>query len=113
MEIKVRAVGEAEEKSPQQLEQEVLDKHAEQESNEELTTEPVKEEVVEEEVKEEVVEEQSSELPKLTEEDVLSHINKRYNKQIDSVDELFAEKKESGELPEDVSAYLKYKQETK
>mgnify|MGYP003114614355 CR=1 FL=1 len=112
MEIKVRAVDGAGEKSSQQLEQEVLDKHAEQESNEELTTEPVKEEVVEEEVKEEVVEEQSPELPELTEEDVLSHINKRYNKQIDSVDELFAEKKESGELPEDVSAYLKYKQET-
>ena len=48
----------------------------------------------------------------LKEEDVLSYIGKRYNKQINSFDELMAERKESEELPEDVSAYMKYKKET-
>ena len=113
MEIKVRAVGEAEEKSSQQLEQEVLDKHAEQSNDtEEVTAEAPQETVEQEEVKEDVVEPQKDQPTELTEEDVLSHINKRYNKQINSVDELLAERKESGQLPEDVSAYLKYKQET-
>ena len=41
------------------------------------------------------------------------HILKiEYDKQIDSVDQLFAEREESEELPEDVAAYLKYKKET-
>ena len=41
------------------------------------------------------------------------HILKnRYNKDINSVDELFAEKEANVDLPEDVSAYFKYKQET-
>lgn len=114
MEIKVRAVDGAGEKSSQELEQEVLDKHEEKTNAEEITAEAPQEtveqeEVKQEEVKEEVREQQPAEL---TEEDVLSHINKRYNKQINSVEELLAERKESGELPEDVSAYLKYKQET-
>ena len=45
-------------------------------------------------------------------EDVLSYIGKRYNKQINSFDELMAERKENEQLPEDVSAYMKYKKET-
>ena len=36
----------------------------------------------------------------------------RYDKDINSVDDLFAEKEANEPLPEDVSAYLKYKQET-
>jgi len=112
MEIKVRAVDGGAEKSPQELEQELLDKHEEKTNAEETTTEAPQETVEQEEVKEEDVEQQEEQPAELTEEDVLSHINKRYNKQINSVDELFAERKESGELPEDVSAYLKYKQET-
>ena len=43
--------------------------------------------------------------------DVLSYIKDRYDKDIDSVDELFANK-DKRPLPEDVSAYLKYKKET-
>jgi len=48
----------------------------------------------------------------LEEKDILSYIKNRYNKDILSVDELFAEKEANAELPEDVSKYLKYKQET-
>ena len=48
----------------------------------------------------------------LKEEDVLSYIGKRYNKQINSFDELVSERNESEPLPEDVAAYLKYKKET-
>ena len=56
--------------------------------------------------------ENEEEKVQLTEEDVLSHINKRYNKEINSVDDLFKEKESQEDLPEDVAAYLKYKQET-
>ena len=51
-------------------------------------------------------------LPELKEEDVLSYIGKRYNKQINSFDELTAQREEAEALPEDVSAYMKYKKET-
>ena len=45
-------------------------------------------------------------------EDVLSYIGKRYNKQINSLDDLVAERKDAEPLPEDVAAYLQYKKET-
>ena len=48
----------------------------------------------------------------LKEEDVLSYIEKRYNKQIKSFDELMAERKEAEQMPEDVLAYMKFKKET-
>jgi hypothetical protein len=48
----------------------------------------------------------------LKEEDVLSYIGKRYNKQINSFDELMAERSQAEEMPEDVAAYMKYKKET-
>ena len=48
----------------------------------------------------------------LQEQDILSYIKNRYNKDILSVDELFAEKEANVDLPEDVSKYLKYKQDT-
>ena len=50
--------------------------------------------------------------PEFSDDDVLSYIKKRYDKNINSIDELFAEKEANIELPEDVSKYLKYKQET-
>jgi hypothetical protein len=49
---------------------------------------------------------------KLEENDVLLYIKNRYDKDINSVDELFAEKEANKDLPEDVSKYLKYKQDT-
>ena len=50
--------------------------------------------------------------PEFNDDDVISYIKKRYDKDINSIDELFAEKEANTELPEDVSKYLKYKQET-
>jgi hypothetical protein len=48
----------------------------------------------------------------LKEEDVLSYIGKRYNKQINSFDELMAERSQAEEMPEDVAAFMKYKKDT-
>jgi len=130
MEIKVREVSSTPEKSQAEVEQELLQKHeAQQEeaadgglskvnlsktkenTTEEATVEVKKEEAPSVEEKQEEV--KAEETPReLTDEDVLSHIKNRYNKEINSVDELFAERKESEPLPEDVSAYLKYRKET-
>ena len=127
MDIKVREVS-ADEKSSQQIEQELLDKHeekfqseTEQESIEVKAVEPeaeveVKEDNTQEEAPvEEVVEEQPPQLeaqPELNEDEVLSYIGKRYGKEINSIDELVSKREESEPLPEDVAAYLKYKKET-
>ena len=127
MDIKVREVT-AEEKSTQQIEQELLNKHeekfeseTEQESIEvkavETETEvEVKEDNTQEEAPvEEVVEEQPPQLeaqPELNEDEVLSYIGKRYGKEINSIDELVSKREDSEPLPEDVAAYLKYKKET-
>jgi len=95
--IKVRLLDAGEEKGVAQVEQELLDKHQEQlEGNEpsiEIETPTLQEE-------------------DLSEEKVLSYIGKRYNKQINSFDELMSERNSNEELPEDVSAFLKYKKET-
>ena len=127
MDIKVREVT-ADEKSSQQIEQELLDKHeekfqseTEQESIEVKAVEPeaeveVKEDNTQEEAPvEEVVEEQPPQLdapPELNEDEVLSYIGKRYGKEINSIDELISKREDSEPLPEDVAAYLKYKKET-
>ena len=99
----VRDIGAGEERSMQEIEQELLDKH-EEKFNQETTKEENTEVVVEETV------EQST--PELKDEDVLSYIKGRYNKDISSVDELFKEREANEELPSDVSAFLKYKKET-
>ena len=131
MDIKVREVT-AEEKSSQQIEQELLDKHEEktQSQTEQVETTEVKveeqpqqevevkeetENVQEEKPVEEVVEEQPPQTqtpPELNEDEVLSYIGKRYGKEINSIDDLVSEREESEPLPEDVAAYLKYKKET-
>ena len=128
MDIKVREVT-TEEKSSQQIEQELLDKHEQkqEEASQQETVEEVKEEVevkedvqeeeVQEEIKEEpetppVVEEQPPVVQELAEDEVLSYIGKRYGKQINSIDELISKREEAEELPSDVAAYLKYKKET-
>jgi hypothetical protein len=127
MDIKVREVT-AEEKSSQQIEQELLEKHEEKfqsETEQKSTDVKVEEPAAEVEVKEEstqveapveeVVEEKPQQLetpPELNEDEVLSYIGKRYGKEINSIDELVSEREESEPLPEDVAAYLKYKKET-
>ena len=117
MEIKVKDLGLVEEKSTAQIEEQLLKEHEEKFDNtpkEENVAEKV--EVKEEKQtieleKEEVVENKTPSL-ELNDDNVLSYIKDRYNKDINSVDELFAEKEANEPLPEDVSAYLKYKKET-
>ena len=130
MELKVREMTELESKSTQQVEKELLDKHeAQQENKEETNTVEAKQEPEVKEVEQteatqakeepvpqqEVVEETTEapiEEPQLDDTKVLSYIEQRYGKQIDSFDELLAEREKAEELPEDVAAYFKYKKET-
>ncbi len=95
--MKVRAIETIEPKSVQEVEKELLQKHEEEINNVQEYVQEVVQEPVEED---------------LTEERVLSYIGKRYNKQINSFDELVSERESNEELPEDVAAYMKYKKET-
>ena len=111
MELKVKAVPGPGEKSVQEVEETLLEQHEEntgsvEEQSTETTTESVEEQAVEQETAEE------AEGPQFGEDDVLSFIRERYNKEINSVDDLFAQREANDELPEDVSAFLKYKKET-
>ena len=129
MEIKVRALDTPEQKSTQQIEQELLEKHEQQTNNETTEVKEVVEEKKEEpqtqlefedkkETTESVVNDTPVEEPKevvppeISEKDVLSYIGKRYNKEITSLDELTAEREKAEPLPEDVASYLKYKKDT-
>lgn len=96
MEIKVRAVESGEQKSAQEVEQELLQKH-EQQSQEPEASNDVTEE---------------SEAPELSEEQVLSFIKNRYNKEVDTLDQLVEERSANQEIPEDIASYMKYRQET-
>ena len=107
MELKVRAIEGNENKSKAEIEEQLLQKHEEETKQEEPQEEK---EVVEEQPNNEVEEKTPS--SELSDEDVLSFLKNRYDKEINSVDELFTEKEVNEPLPEDVSAYLKYKQET-
>ena len=114
MEIKVKDLGLVEEKSRAEVEEQLLKKHEEK-----FEDTPQQQEVAEKVNTNEPVQEDSPEpvenktpSSELNDENVLSYIKDRYNKDINSVDELFAEKEANEPLPEDVSAYLKYKKET-
>jgi hypothetical protein len=124
MEIKVKEYdGEDGNKSTQQIEQELLDKHDEKIAGEfnddavikdfetvNVTEEDPKEELS---IKKEVIENITENIPaELSEEDVLKFIGDRYGKTINSLDELNQTREETEPLPEDVSQYLKYKKET-
>ena len=95
MEIKVREVNEVESKSTQEVEQELLQKHEAEVNGETAVEEGV------------VTEDKPS---GLSEDEVRSFLSERYGREISSLDEL-AEAREQ-ELPEDVAAYYKYRQET-
>ena len=88
MEFKVKEVTAVEEKSVQEVEKQLLDKHEEDLSQENQEVE---------------VPETIDTPAELKEEDVLSYIGKRYNKEINSFDELMSERETQEELPEDVS----------
>ena len=114
MEIKVRDLGFLEEKSQAEVEQQLLKDHEEkfEDNQTPVVTDNKVDFSKDKEVKEEEKLDASLPLPELSDTDVLSYIKNRYNKDINSVDELFAEKEANEELPEDVSAYFKYKKET-
>jgi hypothetical protein len=100
MEFKsVKVLDSGEQKSVQEVEQELIERH-EQEVFGSQDQENVQDIV------------QSQQEFDLREEDVLSYIGKRYNKQINSFDELMSERNSSEDMPEDVAAYMKYKKET-
>jgi hypothetical protein len=116
MEIKVKDLGTVKEKSRAEIEEQLLQKHEDKFEDTAKPTETIEKVEVEKEIpatEEPVaVEKENTPVPELNDTDVLSYIKDRYNKDINSVDELFAEKEANEELPEDVSAYFKYKKET-
>ena len=117
MEIKVRDLGQKEEKSKAEIEETLLQKHEdkfEDSDSQSETTDTVEVSNENDTEKETPSSETIDETPssELNDENVLSYIRDRYNKDINSVDELFEEKEANEELPEDVSAYLKYKKDT-
>jgi hypothetical protein len=105
MEIKVKEVSVGEEKSIQEVEQALLEKHEEQFSDSNETTN-IPNEVAEQ------VETPVLENTELNEEDVLSFIKNKYGRDLTSLEEITAAREEAEELPEDVAAYYKYKKET-
>ena len=120
MDIKVKDIGVKDEKSLSQKEEEVINKASEDvketsapveqvDTSNESTTPTQEQESVqpESEAQENIT--QSSELK---EEDVLRYIKNTYDKDVSSVNELFAEKEKPQELPEDVSAFLEYMKKT-
>jgi hypothetical protein len=94
MEFKVREISEVEPKSTQEVEQELLAKHEAEVSGEQQ--------------EEAAVEERAG----LSEDDVRSFLSNRYGREINSLDELNEVRESAPDLPEDVAAYYKYKQET-
>ena len=95
--IKVREVS-GPEKGKAEIEQELLDTHKLKEEQGETA--------------EVVVEKKEEPKLELTDESVLKYLGKRYNKEINSFDELVQERETQPDLPEDVSAFLKYKKDT-
>ena len=99
-EFTVKHVEEVEEKGVQQVEQELLEKH-----NKELENQN---DGVKDQIKKET--EPQGDL-KINEENIISYIKEKYDKDISSVNELLTQQKNE-ELPEDVATFLKYKKET-
>jgi hypothetical protein len=103
MEIKVRSLDGIEPKSVQEVEKELLEKHEREISGEvQLDTSSI----------DNAVQDSAPQEEELSEEKVLSYIGKRYNKQINSFDDLMEQRQSNEELPEDVAAYLNYKKDT-
>lgn len=101
MEFKVKAVEGPEQKGVQEVERELVEKHEQELSaQQEVQSET------------EIAQPDVQTSTELKEEDVLSYIGKRYNRQINSFDELMTERSQAEDMPEDVSAYMKYRKET-
>tara|TARA_R110000803_G_scaffold101532_4_gene169450 strand:- start:40 stop:1131 length:1092 start_codon:yes stop_codon:yes gene_type:complete len=104
MEIKVKSLDSVPEKSAQEVEETLLKKHNEEINDK--STDVVEEQPVEQ------VNENIGLKSDIKDEDVLSYINNRYNKDISSVDDLISQREQSNDLPEEVSKYLDYKKNT-
>jgi hypothetical protein len=104
MELKVRAMDGIEPKSKQEVEEQLLNKHEKdlQDGQNQNLHEDIQEQEQGDELQQKEIEEK----------DVLSYIEKRYGKQINSIEELTRKREEAEPLPEDVAAYFKYKKET-
>tara|TARA_R110002020_G_scaffold203837_1_gene407619 strand:+ start:1663 stop:2787 length:1125 start_codon:yes stop_codon:yes gene_type:complete len=115
MEFKVKEVTGTEEKSQQEIEAKLL-KDAEEKHNptnvEQIDMQPsdsTSDDTQDTVEMQDNVETQSSEL---NEDDVLSFIKNRYEKDFTSVDQLFEQREKNEELPEDVKGYFDYKKST-
>ena len=106
-EFKVRAV-EFEEKSVAEKEAALLE-GLEDHSGDNDT---VKIDLADEPPVETVVDDNTPQEVDLDDNKVLSYLGKRWNKEITSLDELVEQRAQAEELPEDVSAFLKYKKDT-
>jgi hypothetical protein len=110
--IKVRVLEGIEEKGVAQVEQELLQNHEEAILGEKSPEEFQGVDRISDTVIEQVAKQETEQEEELSEDRVLSYIGKRYNKQINSFDELMAQREESEPMPEDVAAFMKYKKET-
>ena len=116
MEIKVKAVDGNTQKSKAEIEEQLLQKHEAQQKETQTEEKPEKVEP-QAEVKEKTAEEtpaveEKTPSSELNDEHVLNFIKERYNKDINSVQELFETKESNVDLPEDVKLYFDYKKET-
>ena len=116
MEIKVKAVDGNTQKSKAEIEEQLLQKHEAQQQENQAEKKPEKVEP-QAEVKEKPAEEtpaveEKTPSSELNDEHVLNFIKERYNKDINSVEELFETKESNVELPDDVKLYFDYKKET-
>ena len=120
-EFKVKAV-DYEEKSVQEIEQELVEKHAEENglAEGEIKVETIVDaegQVVDTTTTEvenkEKIEPTVEEVPSVNDDSVLSFIKEKYGKEIDSLDNIFnSSETTTPDLPEDVVAYWNYKKET-
>ncbi len=111
-EIKVRAV-DFEEKSVAEVEEQLLKQHEESTDATSETSDTVETTSVPDTVETIITEDNSPTIvDDIDDNKVLSYIGKRYNRDINNLDELFEQRQQNEDLPEDVSAFLKYKKET-
>ena len=121
MELKVKEVGGGQQKSKAEIEESLLKNHEEKLEPQESSVEKVETadqpKVVENPTQKVEAEEKAPEVEtpptlEVNDDNVLSYIKERYNKDINSVDELFETKNSNDPLPEDVLKYFEYKKET-
>lgn len=95
------------EKSVAEVEQQLLNDHAEK-------TAPIEEMAAELKATTEETTEVIESQPQFGDNDVLSYLKTKFNKEVNSLDELFTEKPQPQQelLPEDVNAFLNFKKET-